>query len=205
MQPTKPEGWGTVSTRMWTLGKSVSWKWREIDPALQVMGFTELNVANMRKATFDYIATAIRRGYVLKDGPEREMLRMILTHSPSPISIGYVGRTRMTVFFPPTTPVYQIVQEMETMHELVDSSKKLPFQQETTTTGEKKLSCRMHVHRGKGEGPPPAMFARARKLVDSYLEEALSHRQPTLDWFASKPLLRLPFASHTRDGEWRGK
>jgi hypothetical protein len=203
----EPEAWTKVSTRMYNVGKAVKWKWDKAGSVLRVMGYTELSVPNMDAATVRFIRTTLDRGYVLRDGHERELLKLVIAAAPKPIGIGYIGRTKMSVYFPEVIDTQAIVKELKTMQQLVDSTKRIPYIAKPMEHGEWNISTRLYVRRERGAGPPPAHFAEARRLLDHYLQskEAIEHRQPVLDWFESKPVIRVPFASHTRDGAWRGK
>ena len=133
------------------------------------------------------------------------LLKVLLQLGPHPQMIGYVGRNRLEAFYPELAPVHEYRDALNTLWSLETNSGQKPFS--ITANGKDFGQCavvaRVHTA-GQGRNiAPPALFTRARRVIEQQLGNHKAHREPLVEWLLSKPLVRIPFASHNKAWEWR--
>jgi len=204
--PGKVEPWRVVSNRMYYHHDSMKWKHKD-DTCIRVIGVTEFNADTVNGEWMLKIVRALEKGYAAtRKGPWLNVLQFICRHNPvAQIPIGYVGRQSIGVPFPASAPYSSFRDELNTLAAIEFEGNIRPFG--TSTIHDYGMKWVQISGRNKstqefaGKGiPPKATMTRVRRVVEQQLATTLSSREPVLDWLHSaEPIIRIPFASHTKD------
>lgn len=174
----------------------------------RMIGLMEIDCARIPPAWYGRILTAVKSGYTTtQKGGAMTLAAIILRHAPGGrLFLSYIGRKEVLLRFPAGAPLMEYTMNLNALWILDSGDRKGPFrvtQSYGVDVVYASIGGTQTERRNGKKNPPKAMFPKVRHLMVEQMREHLHVRQPVLDWLKTKPTIKLPFASHDKNWEYR--
>lgn len=208
MTKVKTEGHGSAWNRVYHIRKTYGWGKAGRCP-IRLRGYSELVMERIRPKLRKKIDTALKRGYRL-DGKDDlvKILDMICSYNPiQAIVIGYVGKTRMSIYLPTRDDADDLKRELEAqvvMTEAFKGAELRVLHSDNPTGYEHEVFLKQwHNAGGKGSRDQPQLKAVTRECrfaIDEWMDKEAAVRERIAHWCAQDDsVIRIPFDTHPEE------
>lgn len=199
------EGHSDAWHRVYTIRKATGWASEDACP-IRLRGYSQLIMGRIAPKLRKKIDSALKRGYRLDAKKDHEMLlNMICKHNPiQPIRIGYVGKSRFSVFVLSHEDAIDLQKELLAQTLMTDAFKGRDINIHEVGPGYYEVWYRARENSGgKGSKNQPqlkARFAHVRYAIDEWMEQDAAVRERIAAWAAGNDSrIMIPFDTHKEE------
>lgn len=194
--------WG----RVYNIKKAMGWPHEKGVP-IRLRGYSELIMNRIHKRVRKKIDSALKRGYTLDQKPDfTGLLDFICKYNPiQPISVGYVGKTRMSIWLPTLDEANDLKKELRAQVVMTETLEGREINVAATPrNGYYEVYVRLWLHAGgKGSSDQPQLqnlVSNFRAPVDEWMLHGAAIREQIAHWCAqSDSTIQVPYDTHKEE------
>lgn len=203
------EGHREAWHRVYNIKKEMGWP-SESNCPIRLRGYSELIMHRIDKRVRKKIDSALKRGYSLdKKQDFARLLKMICDYNPiQPITLGYIGKTNMSVWVKTADEAADLKQELRAQTVMTESMNQHLIDRQATPShhGYYEVYVRQWIEAGgKGSSEQPQLkpqFTEMRVAIDEWMQHEAALRERIAHWCAQgDSVIQVPFDTHKPEEE----
>jgi len=162
----------------------------DFEVPLRMRGYSEIVMGNLPQKERKAIDTALRRGYCLAMSNRVVVVLTLITKTVD-FNIGYLGKTRGSLWFPDADARDACMQHIEAQLVMTEKFSAKDLSEQGSH------NIRIQVHQEWGDSPLKSHMTELRTVVDEHMALWAYQREKLADTLlADDAVLRVPYDSH---------